>query len=314
MTASKAAASSTGVAGSLDADMTIAAALAALEDSFAAAGIDTPGLDAHLLVEDATGLGQAVLRADGKKKLGARAFQRLQQTVARRIDREPVTRILGSRGFWTLDLIVTPDVLDPRADTETVVEAVIAQFGHRRQHAWRILDLGTGSGALLCALLSEFPAATGVGIDISPAACAVAEANLKAAGLASRGVIRCGDWMQGLDERLDQRFDIVVSNPPYIETGALASLEPEVRCFDPHLALDGGADGLLAYREIAAGLAQILIPETGMIFVEIGYRQAVSVAGIMETAGIKPVSVARDLSGNDRVVFGPFVPNPGNLS
>jgi release factor glutamine methyltransferase len=304
MTTQKAAPTS----GSLDADMTIAAALAALEDSFAAAGIDTPGLDAHLLVEDATGFGQAVLRADSRKKLGARALQRLQQTAARRIGREPVTRILGSRGFWTLDLIVTPDVLDPRADTETVVEAVIAQFGNRRKDPLRILDLGTGSGALLCALLSEFPAATGVGVDISAAACAVAEANLKAAGLASRGVIRCGDWVQGLDEQ----FDIVVSNPPYIETGALAGLEPEVRCFDPHLALDGGADGLVAYREIAAGLARILIPETGMIFVEIGYRQAASVAGIMEAAGIKPAGVARDLSGNDRVVFGPFVPNPGN--
>jgi release factor glutamine methyltransferase len=296
------------IADSLDADMTIAAALAALEDSFAAAGIDTPGLDAHLLIEDATGLGQAVLRADGRKKLGARAAERLRQTTARRITREPVTRILGSRGFWTLDLIVTPDVLDPRADTETVVETVIAQFGRRRQDALRILDLGTGSGALLCALLSEFPAATGVGIDISAAACAVAEANLKAAGLTSRGVIRGGDWMQGIDER----FDIVVSNPPYIETDALAGLEPEVRCFDPHLALDGGTDGLVAYREIAAGLARILIPETGMIFVEIGYRQAASVAGIMEAAGIKPANVARDLSGNDRVVFGPFMPNPGN--
>jgi release factor glutamine methyltransferase len=299
-------------AGSLDADMTIAAALAALEDSFAIAGIDTPGLDAHLLLEDATGLGQAVLRADGRKKLGARATERLRQTATRRIAREPVTRILGSRGFWTLDLIVTPDVLDPRADTETVVETVIAHFGRRRKDALRILDLGTGSGALLCALLSEFPAATGIGIDISAAACAVAEANLKAAGLASRGVIRSGDWMQGLQEELELRFDIVVSNPPYIETGALAGLEPEVRCFDPHLALDGGTDGLVAYREIAAGLARILIPKTGMIFVEIGYRQAASVAGIMEAAGIKPANVARDLSGNDRVVFGPFMPNPGN--
>ncbi|MDF2118194.1 peptide chain release factor N(5)-glutamine methyltransferase [Roseiarcaceae bacterium H3SJ34-1] len=310
MSGDKAAASS----GGLSAERTIAEAFAALETAFVEAGITTPGFDARVLLEDATGLNQAALRAGSDRKLGGKAVERLAQTVARRIAREPVTRILGSRGFWTLDLKVTPDVLDPRGDTETVVEAVIDCFRGRRDQPLRILDLGTGSGALLCALLSEFPAATGLGVDISEAACAVATENLKATGLNARGSIRRGDWMQGIDEEIDGRFDVIVSNPPYIESGTIAGLEPEVRCFDPHLALDGGADGLVAYREIAAGLARILDPEGGMVFVEIGCKQAGSVTAIMEAAGVKPADVARDLSGNDRVVFGPLMPEPGNLS
>jgi release factor glutamine methyltransferase len=288
--------------GGLSAEMTIAQAFTALETAFAEAGISTPGFDARVLLEDATGLNQAALRS-GNRKLGEKAIARLAQTAARRIAREPVTRILGSRGFWTLDLKVTPDVLDPRADTETVVEAVIETFGPRRDQPLRILDLGTGSGALLCALLSEFPAATGLGVDISEAACAIAAENLKANGLDTRGSIRHGDWMQ----KIEGRFDVIVSNPPYIESETLADLEPEVRCFDPHLALDGGPDGLVAYRRIAAGLADIIAPETGMVFVEIGYRQAVSVAGILTAAGVNPGRVKQDLGGNDRVVFGPFM-------
>ena len=299
--------------GGLTAEMTITEAFAALESAFVEAGITTPGFDARVLLEDATGLSQTALRAGGAGKLGGRAVERLAQTTARRIAREPVTRILGSRGFWTLDLKVTPDVLDPRADTETVVEAVIACFGGRRNEPLRILDLGTGSGALLCALLGEFPAATGLGVDISKAACAVATENLKANGLDARGSIRHGDWMQGIDEKIDGRFDVIVSNPPYIETGTLADLEPEVRCFDPHLALDGGPDGLVAYRRIAAGLADIVAPENGMVFVEIGYRQAASVAGILTAAGVDPVRIKQDLGGNDRVVFGPFMSKSGAL-
>ena len=214
-----------------------------------------------------------------------------------RLQRRPLSQVLGSQPFWTLDLVVTADVLTPRADTETLVEAVLSRCG---QPEARILDLGTGSGAILLALLSERPGWSGLGVDLSEAALAVARGNAERTGLANRAGFASGRWSAGLDT---DAFDIVVSNPPYIVSEVLAGLEPEVRDHEPALALDGGADGLNAYREILGDAARILKPG-GLLGVEIGYDQGASVAALAREAGFVDVTSIRDLSGQDRVVIG----------
>lgn len=270
-----------------------------LSEAFAQAGIDTPRLDARLLVAAATGMNAASLLAHASDRLDTDAIATLTSLATRRLDREPVSRILGRRGFWTLDLAISPDVLDPRPDTETLVEAAVTACRDQRDAPLRILDLCTGSGAILAAVLSEFPQATGLGTDISPAACAIARQNLEAAGLAARAEIRLADYAAGIDGP----FDLLVSNPPYIESGALAGLDPEVRHFDPHLALDGGPDGLTAYRAIAAALPKLLRPGSGLVFLEIGAAQAADVSAIVAAAGAPHIEVIKDFGGHDRVVF-----------
>lgn len=226
-----------------------------------------------------------------------------QQTAAladlavARIGRKPLSQVLGSQPFWTLELSVTPDVLTPRADTETLVEAVLAR---REDGEAEIVDLGTGSGAILLALLSERPHWRGLGVDLSAAALGVARRNAGACGLANRARFARGRWCAGL---APDRFDILVSNPPYIATDVLAGLEPEVRDHEPALALDGGADGLGAYREIFRAGPEILKPG-GMLAVEIGYDQGQAVAALARAAGLEEVAVIRDLAGQDRVVMG----------
>lgn len=277
----------------------IAAAIDRLSEAFARVGIETPRLDARLLVAAATDMNTAAVLAHATDRLDADAIAELSGFAARRLNREPVSRILGRRGFWTLDLAISPDVLDPRPDTETLVEAIVTACRDRYDAPLRILDLCTGSGAILAALLSEFPAATGLGTDISPAACAIARQNLEAAGLAARAEIRVADYAAGIDGP----FDIVVSNPPYIESAALAGLDPEVRHFDPHLALDGGPDGLAAYRAIASALPNLLRPGNGLVGLEIGAAQAADVSAIVAAAGTPHIQVIKDFGGHDRVVF-----------
>ncbi|MDT2020497.1 peptide chain release factor N(5)-glutamine methyltransferase [Methylocella sp. CPCC 101449] len=292
----------------LRAQPSMAAVLDRIAEAFAAAGIDTARLDARLLLSAATGIDAAGLLARMNDPLDETALDTLIGFVTRRLDREPVSRILGSRGFWTLDLAISPDVLDPRPDTETLVQAAVTACRARRDEPLRILDLCTGSGAILAALLSEFPNATGLGTDISPAACAIARQNLEATGLAARGEIRIADWADGIVGP----FDLVVSNPPYIETSALAGLDPEVRHFDPQLALDGGPDGLTAYRAIATALPKLLATDgdkgrglgTGLVFLEIGAAQAADVSAIVEAAGLTHIEVIKDFGGRDRVVWG----------
>jgi release factor glutamine methyltransferase len=279
--------------------VTADAALRALSAAFADAGIDNPALDARLLVMAATGLRREELIAEPERMLRREALTRLRPLAARRLDREPVSRILHRREFWGLPLTLTSDVLDPRPETETLVEAALAAFAPRRLETLRVLDLGAGSGAILCALLSEWPNAFGVALDVSPKAAAVAGDNLAAATLAGRSSVVVGHWA----ESLAGQFDVVVSNPPYIASGEIEALAPEVRRHDPQRALDGGPDGLDAYRAIAASLPRIIAPR-GAFFLEIGAAQGEAVLSLLGEAGMGDLALIRDLAGHDRVVQG----------
>lgn len=260
----------------------------------AAAGADEADLDARLLLQRATGWDRATLAARGDEALSDDIAARFDALVARRQAREPLSYILGARGFWSLELAVTRDVLTPRPETELVVEALLAGAPAPE----RVLDLGTGSGAILLALLVERPGAWGVGIDASRAALKVAQANAVASGVAARVAFVCGDW----DASLDGAFDLVACNPPYVATAELAALAPEVRDFEPRQALDGGADGLDAYRRLAPGVARLLRPG-GLAAFEIGWEQGDAVASLLAAQpDIKDVEVRRDLSERDRVV------------
>jgi release factor glutamine methyltransferase len=206
---------------------------------------------------------------------------------------------LGWREFWSMRFRVTPDTLDPRPDTETLIETAAELFARRRGDALRIVDFGTGTGAILAALLAEFPQASGVGVDLSPAAVVVARDNLTRLGFAARAEIFVGDW----DEGLDGRFDLIASNPPYIENSVIEGLAPEVRLHDPLLALDGGADGLTAYRALARVAARRLAPG-GLALFEVGFDQAEAVGALLAAQGLTPITPCADLSGVARVVGG----------
>jgi release factor glutamine methyltransferase len=223
--------------------------------------------------------------------------------TARRVRREPMAYILGEREFWGLAFKVTPAVLVPRPDSETLIEAVLAVMPDRAR-AWRILDLGLGSGCLLLTLLREYPRAQGIGLEAAAEALAVAQENAQSLGVADRATLRAGDWRQpGWIDMLGGPFDLVVSNPPYIESAALERLMPEVSAFEPRLALDGGLDGLDAYRTIAAA-APKLITSGGLLVVEGGEGQAPEISRIFEAAGLRPLAPWKDLGGVERVVAG----------
>lgn len=238
-----------------------------LARAFAEAGIETAALDARLLLLEALGLTHEALLAEPGRPVSEEEIRQIEALMRRRLAREPVARILGRREFFGRELAIDASTLDPRPDTETLVRHAL-RFARVRGNGLRILDLGTGSGAVLIALLGELPAAEGVGTDRSEEALRVAAANAARHGVASRARFVRADWCQGLAGR----FDLVVSNPPYIPTGEIAALEPEVRHFDPPAALDGGADGLDAYRAISAGAAALLEPG-GLCAVEIGAGQ-----------------------------------------
>jgi len=225
------------------------------------------------------------------------AADQLAALAWRRLSRVPLSQVLGSQPFWTLDLAVTPDVLTPRTDTETLVEAVLADADDAPA---RLVDLGTGSGAILLALLSERAGWSGLGVDLSAPALAIATANSVRCGLANRAGFSQGRWGGGL---ADGSVDVLVSNPPYIVSDVLAGLEPEVRDHEPALALDGGTDGLDAYREIIADLPRLLVPN-GLFALEIGHDQSESVSALAHEAGLVEIRVLPDLAGNDRVVMG----------
>lgn len=261
------------------------------------AGVDTPDLDARLLVEHALGLTRSDLFARANDSIPDSDAARVLTLVERRAAREPVGRILGHREFWTIDLALNPDTLEPRPDTETLVEAVLRSLPDRSAPL-RLLDLGTGTGCILLALLAELPDATGVGVDLSPGAVAAATGNAARNGLVERARFQTGNWGAGLAER----FDVVVSNPPYIPSADIATLDPEVREHDPLRALDGGADGLDAYRIIAGQMPDLLRPG-GLAGLEVGQGQAADVAGLLAAAGLEPVGVFRDLGGVERCVL-----------
>jgi release factor glutamine methyltransferase len=263
----------------------------------AEAGIETPKRDARVLLCEAACIDHAALVRDPDVPLQATAVARLRGFVERRLAREPVSRILGRREFWGLSLRITPDVLDPRADTETLVAAAVETLRDRRNDPLRILDLGTGSGALLSALLSEFPHGFGIGIDRSEAACRIARENLAACGFGSRSAVLCGSWGAALADG----FDLVVSNPPYIASSTIGTLAPEVRDHDPRSALDGGPDGLAAYRVIAADLSRLSAPNAVGI-VEIGHDQAESASACFRQAGWRSIALRCDLENQPRAL------------
>jgi release factor glutamine methyltransferase len=263
-----------------------------------AAGITGPVIDARLLVEAAAEATRVDIVTDPHRPLTAEQQARLEDYLARRSRREPVSHILGRKGFWKIMLQVTPDVLTPRPDTETVVEYVLRDFP---EHApWHVLDLGVGSGAILLSILAERPAARGLGVDVSEEALAVARENTANLGLAGRTALMRGDWTWGLH---DDSFDLVVSNPPYIASHVIETLEPEVRDHEPRLALEGGADGLDAYRTLAPEILRVLKPG-GRFAVEIGYDQKDAVESLFRRAGAAEVITLRDLADRDRVVAG----------
>lgn len=263
-----------------------------------AAGLAGPVIDARLLVEAAADATRTDIVTDPYRPLTAEQEATLNEFLARRERREPVSHILGRKGFWKIMLRVTPDVLTPRPDTETVVEYALRDFP---EHApWRILDLGVGSGAILLALLAERPAARGLGVDVSEEALAVARDNAASLGLAGRCALLRGDWTAGLD---GEAFDLVVANPPYIASDVIETLEPEVRDHEPRVALEGGPDGLAHYRVLAPEILRVLKPG-GRFAVEIGYDQKAAVEGLFREAGAVLVTTVRDLADRDRVVTG----------
>ena len=263
-----------------------------------AAGLAGPVIDARLLVEAAADATRSDIVTDPYRPLTPAQEATLEDYLSRREHREPVSHILGRKGFWKIMLQVTPNVLTPRPDTETVVEFALRDFP---EHArWSVLDLGVGSGAILLAILAERPAARGLGIDISEEALAVARDNAAGLGLAGRLALLRSDWTTGLD---DDAFDLVVSNPPYIASHVIETLDPEVRDHEPRLALDGGPDGLDAYRALAPEILRVLKPG-GRFAVEIGYDQKDPVEALFREAGALDVHTIRDLGDRDRVVAG----------
>jgi release factor glutamine methyltransferase len=292
----------------LEADDTRAGALVRLRRAFAEAGLDTPDLDARILLAEALGIDAAALALRPGEPLGAAGAERLSGYAARRLAREPVARILEVREFWGLPFRLSPGTLVPRPDTETVVEAALAALPDRRA-GLRILDLGTGSGCLLVALLHELPNAHGIGVDRSAGALAAARANARLNGVGDRADFAASNW----GAALAREFDLVVSNPPYIASRVIGELAPEVRDHDPRSALDGGPDGLAAYRAILADADRLLAPG-GRLVAEIGFDQEAAVRALAETAGLAVERVAQDLGGRPRALVASYGPKSNALA
>ena len=277
---------------------TLVSAWTASKRRLEAAGIDGPVIDARLLVEAAADATRADIIADPHRVLTSEQAARLEDYLSRRERREPVSQILGVKGFWKIMLRVTPDVLTPRPETETILDVVLATYEPKDR--FRVLDLGVGSGAILLAILAERPGAIGLGVDVSEEALAVARENAANLGLAGRAVLLRGDWTSGL---ADSDFDLVVSNPPYIPSADIAGLAPEVKDHEPRLALDGGPDGLDAYRRLAVEIPRVLRPG-GRFALEIGFDQGPAVAALFSSAELVETRIVRDLSDRNRVVTG----------
>ena len=282
--------------------LTLVKAWTAAKDRLKDAGVDQPSIDARLMLEVAAGVTRTEIVTNPYRELTAEQAAMLEDFLARRARREPVSHIIGRKGFWKILLQVNKNVLTPRPETEVIVDEVLKAFPERMPFS--MLDLGVGSGTILLAVLAERPAAKGLGVDASSEALAVARDNAANLDLNNRAAFLHGDWTAGLS---DASFDLVVSNPPYIPSAVIETLEPEVRDHEPRLALDGGADGLDAYRLLAPEILRVLKPG-GMFAVEIGYDQAQAVEALFNAAGAQGVRTVKDLSTHDRVVTG--VKNP----
>lgn len=262
------------------------------------AGIDSPAIDARLLLEAAADVTRLDILNDPYRELTPEQAERYEGWIDRRLAHEPVARILGRKAFWKILLNLTPDVLVPRPDTETVVETALTAFPEAM--SFNMVDMGVGSGAILLSILAERPAAKGLGTDISEEALAVARDNAANLGLADRTAFLRTGWADGL---ADASFDLVTSNPPYIRSEEIAGLDPEVREHDPRLALDGGPDGLDAYRALVPETLRVLKP-LGVFVVETGWDQAEAVKALFAEAGFENLRIVQDLGARDRVVTG----------
>ena len=270
---------------------TVEALLRDAGERLRAAGVPSPRADARLLLRAVLDRSPEASIRDPDEPVPTVAADRFLTLVERRAGREPVSRILGEREFWSLGFSLVPDTLDPRPDSEAVVDAALAWCGNRSEPL-RVLDLGTGTGCLLLSILSELPRATGVGTDIADAAVAAAARNAGRLGLSRRASFRRTDW----DTGIDGQFELILSNPPYIPSSEIGGLEPEVSLWEPRAALDGGADGLDAYRRLAPAIAGRLAPG-GAAFLEIGSGQERPVETIMATEGLARFARKADLSG-----------------
>jgi len=283
---------------------TLGSAVRKLGRLFEEAGLGSPQLDARILVAEACGRDANRLILDRDAAVSADEAARIASFAARRFGGEPVSRILGRREFWGLSFKISPDTLDPRPETEVLVETVLshAKAQGLSQAPLRILDLGTGSGCILGALLSELPLARGIGLDRSEAALAVARDNLSRLGLRDRVSFLCGDWISAIG---GGAFDVIVCNPPYIAPSEICQLGLEVRAHDPYLALDGGEDGLEAYR-IIVPQAFAALRKGGLLVFEVGHRQSETVLDLMKHSapapGFSEVRILPDLGGAGRAV------------
>lgn len=271
------------------------AAVRAMRKLFETAGLETPDLDARLLASHVMQLDSLALALSAELPVGAAAGG-LEDAARRRLAREPVARIIGNWEFYGLPLDLDAATLVPRPETETIVDAVLAEID--RDAPLRLLDLGTGSGAILIALLDALPQAFGLGVDLEPAAVRMARRNAAANGVADRAAFVAGSWM----DAIDGSFDLVVGNPPYIASGVIVTLAEEVRRHDPWRALDGGADGLDAYRSIACDLHRLVAPGGRAVF-EIGHDQADCVSSLFVDAGFAAPELSLDLGGRPRAVI-----------
>ena len=289
----------------LKSGVSVSAALHHVAQSFRTGGVEEAEADARVLIGYALHLDRARLIAQSDRILEAREVTVISALATRRLRREPMSRIVGQKEFWSLPISVTPDVLVPRPETETVVEAAL-DFVMRsglRLEKLRVLDIGTGSGALLLALLNELKNAIGTGTDVSSAALDVASANAARCRLDSR----CNFVVCDIATGVEGPFDLIVSNPPYIAHDEIETLAPEVRDYDPQIALDGGPDGLDAYRSIAGDAKRILAPG-GRLFVELGAGQDEQVRALFTKAGLSPGIPRKDLAGIPRVLGACFTP------
>lgn len=269
--------------------------MAHLRNHFAVAGIEDPMAEARILVGGIIGLTRTDFVTRGEDHIPLQHEIAIHEASGRRVRGEPVYRILGRREFYGLELGLSKDTLEPRPDTEALVDLVFNLIKDRRREPLEILDLGTGTGAICLALLSQLPEARGTGTDLASGALAQAAANAEANGLGDRFNTVESRWF----EKISGRYDVIVSNPPYISSSVIPELDREVREHDPLLALDGGKDGLDAYRDIAANAAPFL-EANGIVAVETGFDQKKSVRDIFESAGFVEIAAAKDLAGNDR--------------
>ncbi|MBB45550.1 MAG: protein-(glutamine-N5) methyltransferase, release factor-specific [Rhodospirillaceae bacterium] len=258
------------------------------------AQIESPILDARLLLGFALGIPRERFYGSEDETLTKSQAYNYTKLIERRCKREPVSRIIGTRGFWNLTLRINLSSLDPRPDSEILIESILKTFPDKAANL-KFIDFGTGTGCLLLSALNEFPNSSGVGVDISKKCIQLAQENAALNGLSQRAVFIESDW----GGEVTGKFDIIIANPPYIQSNTIPTLDPEVKNFDPHIALNGGQDGLSCYRKLAPQFVEVL-KKGGLVFLEIGYNQRKSVSDIMEYSGLKCLHINQDLGNRDR--------------